>query len=149
MARGYIVIFEYFLIMPNSVKAVILAMAILTLFLLFLFIYVIKRVVSMASKAALPATPVNKRYACAIKEVEAAGDTSGATRYPGGLLAAASRLSLSGNDVIYEQNGIPYINAALARKNNHGTLDSSFVRLVESVTNAACSGTAEQALEGS
>jgi len=88
----------------------------------------------------------------------AAGNHGGVTRHQDGLLAAASRLSPSGvaviddtpnHDVIYEQDGIPYINSDLARKNNQGTLNRNFIRLVESVTNAACSGTAEQALKDS
>ena len=126
-------VFEYFQIMPNSVKAVALAAAFLILLLLIFFLFVKKRRSSRASSAR-SAPPVKKRSACAIKEIEAAGDTSGVTRYTGGLLAAASRLSLSGNDVIYEQNGVPYVNAALAIKNNQGNLDSNFVKLVESVT---------------
>jgi len=88
------------------------------------------------------------------------GDNAGVSRHQGGLLAAASMLSppagtdeISRPRVIYEKNGIPYINSDLVRdlekKNNHAALDSKFVKLVESVTNAAGSGTAGQALEGS
>jgi len=106
-------------------------------------------------KAARSTPPVREKYAFAIKEIGDDGAVSSVTRYPGGLLVAASRLSApagtdekSGN-VIYEENGIPYINSELAQQNNPGTLDNSFKSLVESVTNAACSGTEEQALEGS
>ena len=116
---------------------------------------IFKRFFLKKSKTARPAPPVRERYAFAIKEIDDEGAVSGVTRYPGGLLAAASRLSApagidekSGN-VIYEENGIPYINSELAQKNNPGALDNSFKSLVESVTNAACSGTEEQALEGS
>jgi hypothetical protein len=116
---------------------------------------IFKRFFFKKSKAARSAPPVRGRYAFAIKEIDDDGAVSGVTRYPGGLLAAASRLSVpagidekSGN-VIYEENGIPYINSDLAQKSNHGTLDNNFKRLVESVTNAACSVTEEQALEGS
>jgi hypothetical protein len=68
------------------------------------------------------------------------------TRHQSGLLASASAyqrydLSLPAgideifrNDVIYEENGVPYINSDLAKRNNQGTLNSNFIRLVESVT---------------
>ena len=84
-----------------------------------------------------------------------AGNSTSVTRHQNGLLAAASayqRYDLypsagieetSGSDVIYEENGVPYINSDLAKKNNQGTLNRNFIELVESVTNAACSGTAE------
>ena len=138
-------IFEYFLVMPNFVKAAALAAAFLILLLLIFFLLVKKRRSSKASSKRL-AKSVNEMYSFAIKEIEDTGAPSGVTRYPGGLLAAASAyqgydLSPSGNGVIYEQNGIPYINSDLARKNNQGVLDSTFKKLVESVTNAACSGT--------
>jgi hypothetical protein len=83
-----------------------------------------------------------------------AGIPTGVTRHQGGLLEAASAYQrygypsagieeTSGSDVIYEENGVPYINSDLAIKNNQGTLNRNFIELVESVTNAACSGTAE------
>jgi len=133
MAKGSIVFFEYFLNMPNSAKAVVIAAASLILSLVVLLLLnFIKR---GSSKVLLkrPPPPVNKRSACAIKEIKDAVDSKGVTRYPGGLLAAASLLSSSENEVIYEQNGIPYINTVLIKKDNHGTLDNNFVKLVESV----------------
>jgi hypothetical protein len=123
--------------MPNSVKVIVLATVILTLFSLILFLRILKRGSSKASSKRR-GPPVNKRYTFAIKEIETAGEPSGVTRHTGGLLATASAyqgydLSLSGDDVIYEQDGIPYINSDLAKK-NQGNLDSNFVKLVESVT---------------
>jgi hypothetical protein len=136
MLKGCIVFFEYFLNMPDFVKAVVFATVILTLFSLILFLIKLrpskaKRGSSKASSKR-PVAPVNKQYA--IKEISDDGNPSAITRYPGGLLAAASLISPSGNDVIYEQNGVPYINAALAKRNNQGILDNNFVKLVESVT---------------
>ena len=125
-------IFEYFLSMPNSVKVIVLATVILTLFSLILFLRILKRGSSkVSSKRRSPA--VNDRYTFAIKEIGPAGEPTGVTRRTGGLLATASLLPTSGDDVIYEQNGIPYINSDLAKK-NQGNLDSNFVKLVESVT---------------
>jgi hypothetical protein len=71
--------------------------------------------------------------------------SSDVTRHQNGLLASAStyqRYDLSPSagidetsrhDVIYEKNGVPYINGDLA-KNNRRNLDSNFIKLVESVT---------------
>jgi hypothetical protein len=63
------------------------------------------------------------------------------TRHQCGLLAVASSLSppvenkeTPRRDVIYEKDGIPYINSDIAKENNRGKLDSNFVKLVESVT---------------
>jgi len=65
---------------------------------------------------------------------------TGVTRHQNGLLAAAFRLSpsdgideMSGHDVIYEKDGVPYIDSDLAKKSRKN-LDGNFVKLVESVT---------------
>jgi len=93
------------------------------------------------------------------------GSHADVTRHQGGLLeaanaianaaanAAASRLSrlagndeTSGHDIIYEKDGVPYIDSAkvydpvcdrisdITKKNNRDSLDSDFIKLVESVT---------------
>ena len=129
--------FDIFPDMPIFVKVIAYVVVFLALFSFVFFLFSIKRRSSMKKKT---------------------GNSGGVTRHQDGLLAAASRLSPSDAagiddspdyDVIYEQDGIPYINSDLARKNNQGTLNRNFVKLVESVTNAACSGTAEQALKDS
>jgi len=75
------------------------------------------------------------------KKKAAAGAPAVVTRHQGGLLAAASRLSspsgideISSHDVIYEKNGVPYINSDLIKKSNQGKLNNNFIELVESVT---------------
>jgi hypothetical protein len=123
-ALAYIGVFDLnnFLTMPNSVKAVAFAATFLTLFLIVFFLVNIKRGSSRKKKTA-------------------AGAPAGAVRQREGLLAAASRLSppagideISLQDVIYEKNGVPYINSDLAKKNNQGKLNNNFIKLVESVT---------------
>jgi len=138
-ALDYIGVFDFniFPDMPFFIKAIVYVVVFFALFSFVFFLFSIKRRSSMKKKT---------------------GNSGGVTRHQDGLLAAASRLSPSDAagiddspdyDVIYEQDGIPYINSDLARKNNQGTLNRNFVKLVESVTNAACSGTAEQALKDS
>jgi hypothetical protein len=82
---------------------------------------------------------------------EAAVAAVSVTRHQGGLLAAVSayqRYARQRNDlppvaeidettcqdVIYEENGVPYINSDLARRNDQKNLNSKFAKLVESVT---------------
>jgi len=139
-ALAYIGVFDLnnFLTMPDPVKAIAFVMISLALFLLIFFLINLKRKSSKKKKTAAAAAT-------------AADAPAGVTRQQGdllesGLLAAASayqRYDLSppvgidetsGQDVIYEKNGIPYINSDLAIKNNQGTLNNSFVKLVESVT---------------
>jgi hypothetical protein len=121
--------YDYFLNMPNSVKAVALVAAFLTLFLLAFFLLNCKQGPSR------PAPPVDERTACAVEGSEPAGPPPGVTQHPGGLLAAASRVSpLSGHDVIYEQNGVPYIDGGPPPPPPPPPLDSNFIKLVESVT---------------
>jgi hypothetical protein len=122
-ALAYIGVFDFkhFPAMPNFVKAIAFVAVFSTLFLLIFPLFNLKRRTSRKKKAV-------------------AVDPAGLTRHQDGLLAAASRLSpLAGineiprQGVIYEKNGIPYINSDLA-KNNQKNLDSNFIRLVESVT---------------
>jgi len=131
-ALAYIGVFDFnnFLTMPNYMKIIAFVVIFLTLFLFVFFLINLKRSSSRKKKTA----------------AAAAGAPAGVTRHQGGLLAAASayqRYDLSqsagidetsGNDVIYEENGVPYINSELARKNNQGTLNSNFIKLVESVS---------------
>jgi len=154
-ALAYIGVFDFrnFLTMPNSVKAVAFVLIFFALFLFGFFLFNIKRSSSMKKKTAAGVST-------GTGSIAGTGNTAGVTRHQGGLLATASRLSpssgfdeISRRDVIYEKNGIPYINSDLvrdlAKKNIQVTLDRSFIKLVESVTNAACSATAGQAVEGS
>jgi hypothetical protein len=114
--------FKNFLTMPYSVMVIAFSAIFLTLFLFAFFMIKLRR------------RSLKK------KKTDA---SAGVTRHQGGLLAAASRLStskaagtdeISGNDVIYEINGVPYINSDLAKKNSQGKLNNTFVKLVESVT---------------
>jgi hypothetical protein len=123
-ALAYIGVFDFnnFLGMPNSVKAIAFAALFLVLFFFVFFL-------------------VNLKRSSSRKKKKAAGAPADVTRHQNGLLAAASRLSpsdgideTSGIDVIYEENGVPYINSDLAKKNNQGTLNRNFIKLVESVT---------------
>jgi len=132
-ALAYIGVFDFsnFLIMPNSVKAIAFVVVFLALFLFVFFLINLKRGSSRKKKTA----------AAAAVAAEAADVPADVTRHQGGLLAAASRMSppdgsdeASGIDVIYEENGVPYINSGLARRNNQGTLNRNFIKLVESVT---------------
>jgi len=134
-ALAYIGVFDLknFPVMPNFVKIIAFIAVFITLFLLIFLLLNLKRRSSGKKKKA------------------AAAPAAGVTRHQGGplapgLLAAASayqRYGLSGQtgidetsgrDVIYEENGVPYINSDLAGKNNQGTLNRNFVKLVESVT---------------
>jgi len=123
-ALAYIGVFDFKHLpaMPVFVKAIAFVAVFSTLFLLIFLLFNLKRNSSRKKKAA-------------------SVDSAGVTRHQSGLLAAASRLSppagideTSGQNVIYEENGVPYINSDLARKNNQGTLNSNFIKLVESVT---------------
>jgi len=112
--------FKHLPAMPVFVKAIAFVAIFSTLFLLIFLLFNLKRRFSRKKKtaAAVPA------------EV---------TRHQSGLLAVASSVSppdgeTSSHDVIYEKNGVPYINSDLAKRNNQGTLNSNFVKLVESVT---------------
>ena len=135
-ALAYIGVFDFsnFLTMPNFVKAIAFVVIFLALFLFVFCLLNIKRGSSRKKK----------------KAAAAADASAGVTRHQNGLLAtgllaAASQrhgLSPSGVavvdetsviDVIYEKNGVPYINSDLAKRNNQGTLNNNFVKLVESV----------------
>jgi hypothetical protein len=122
-ALAYIGVFDFnnFLNMPNSLKAIAFVVVFLALFLFVSFLFNLKRGSSRKKKTAAA--------------------SAGVIRHQSGLLAAASRLSQSAGidetpngDVIYEENGVPYINSDLARKNNQGTLNNNFIKLVESVS---------------
>jgi len=150
-ALVYIGVFDFKNIpaMPNPVKAVAFVMTFFALFLFGFFLFNIKRSSSMKKKT------VTGKHTEDAKNTDA-GNYAGLPRHKNGLLAAATTAASlsapSGSDVIYEKNGIPYINSDLVSdltKNNRGPLDSKFVKLVESVTNAACSGTTGQASKGS
>jgi hypothetical protein len=126
-ALDYIGVFDFniFPDMPIFVKAIVYVVIFLALFSFVFFLFSIKRSSSMRKKT---------------------GNPEGVTRHQDGLLAAASayqRYDLSpsdgndetsGIDVIYEENGVPYINSDLAKRNNQGTLNRNFIKLVESVT---------------
>jgi hypothetical protein len=113
---------DNFLTMPTSLKAITFAVVFLTLFLLIFFLFNLKRGSSKKKKTA-------------------AGDPTGVTPRQDGLLAAASRLSspagideTSCHDVIYEKNGVPYINSGMvSHDKNLRKLDGNFIKLVESV----------------
>ncbi|MDR2923280.1 MAG: hypothetical protein LBU85_08065 [Treponema sp.] len=122
--------FNNFLTMPNFVKAIAFVVIFLALFLFVFFLINIKRSSSRKKKKI-------------------------AEQPQGGLLAAASRLpppsaagidETSRHNVIYEKNGVPYINSGMVNNDKSPeNLDSNFVKLVESVKrspNAACSATA-------
>ena len=128
-ASAYIGVFDFidFLSMPNYIKAIAFIVVFLALFLFIFFLFNIKRGSSKKKK-------------------KASGGPADVTRHKGGLLAAgmaaASRLpaqdgETSGQDVIYEENGVPYINSGLAKINNQGTLNRNFIKLVESVTGSS------------
>jgi len=134
-ALAYIGVFDFnhFPAMPNSVKIIAFAAVFFSLFLFIFFLLHLKRSSSKKKKTAT---------AAAVVTADAPADI---TRNQGGLLApgllaAASAYKsdgideTSGHDVIYEKNGVPYINSDLAGKNNRGTLNKNFIRLVESVT---------------
>jgi hypothetical protein len=123
-ALAHIGVFDFknFLAMPNFVKAVAFVAVFFTLFLLVFLLINVKRNSSRKKKTD-------------------AVSPAGVTQHQGGLLAVASRLpppagidETSRHDVIYEENGVPYINRDLARRNNQGTLNRNFIELVESVT---------------
>jgi hypothetical protein len=123
-ALVYIGVFDFynFPAMPNFVKVIAITAVFSALFLLFFLLINIKRCFSGKKEAA-------------------AADPAGVTRHQSGLLETASRLSpldgineTSRNNVIYEKNGVPYINSGLAKENNRENMDSTFFKLVESVT---------------
>jgi len=154
-ALAYIGVFNFinFLTMPNSIKAIAFAVVLFALFFFVFFLINLKRGSSGKKKTAAEATAAT----AAVVAAEAPADV---TRHQGGflahgLLAAASAYQksadqgydlsppagiqdgtdeTSGVDVIYEENGVPYINSDMAKKNNQGTLNSNFIKLVESVT---------------
>ena len=125
-ALAYIGVFDFsnFLTMPNSLKAIAFVVIFLALFLFVFFLINLK----LSSRKKKTAAAAAAAPACV-------------TRHQCGLLAAASRLASAAeideadrNDVIYEKDGVPYINSDLAKKNKQGTLNRSFIKLVESVT---------------
>jgi hypothetical protein len=127
-ALAYIGIFNFknFPAMPVFVKAIAFVAAFSTLFLLIFLLFNLKRRSSRKRKAATV-------------------EPEGVTRHQNGLLASATAYQgydlspsagideTSRHDVIYEKNGVPYINGDLA-KNSRKNLDGNFVKLVESVT---------------
>jgi len=139
VASAYIGILDFtgFMAMPNYIKAAAFTAVFLALFLFIFFLVNIKRGSSKKKKKASGGS--------------ADSHPADVTRHQGGLLAAgmavgkaagkaaASRLpaqdgETSGQDVIYEEDGVPYINSGLAKKSAHGTLNRNFIKLVESVT---------------
>jgi len=138
---AYIGVFNFknFPAMPAFVKAIAFIAAFSTLFLLIFFLINLKRRSSRKRKAAAVNQEGNREplVRCPAGSVEV---SAGITRHQNGLLAAASGLppsdgidETSRHDVIYEKNGVPYINSDLAKKNRKN-LDGNFVKLVESVT---------------
>jgi len=130
-ALAYIGIFDFsnFLTMPKPVKAIAFVVIFLALFSFVFFLVNIMRGASRKKKTAATAAAA------------AAAAPTDVTRHQSGLLAAAARLSppdgsdeASGGDVIYEENGVPYINSDLVKRNKQGTLNRNFIKLVESVT---------------
>ena len=126
-ALAYIGVFDFhnFTVMPIFIKIIAFVVVFLVLFLLIFLLFNLKRFSKRKKKAA------------------AAAASADVTRHKdgllaSGLLAAASQKydlsETSGQDVIYEENGVPYINSDLASKNNQGTLNRNFIKLVESVT---------------
>jgi len=143
-ALAYIGVFNFknFPAMPNFVKVIAIIAVFSALFLLIFFLINLKlrssgkkKTAAIDSAGIIPAkvTPV------------------GVTPHQGGLLAAASAAAsaaadasllsppagnneISRHEVIYEKNGIPYINSCLAKESNRENLDSKFIELVESVT---------------
>jgi hypothetical protein len=122
LAHIGVIDFKNLLAMPYSVMVIAFSAIFFTLFILFFFLLNLRRRSSKKKKT---------------------GASKVVTRHQGGLLEAASRLSasktagtdeISGNDVIYEINGVPFINSDLAKKNSQGKLNNTFVKLVESVT---------------
>jgi hypothetical protein len=123
-ALAYIGVFDIhnFTAMPYFIKINAFAVVFIALFFLLFLLLNLKRY-SKRKKAAAAAAAA------------AVAGLADVTRHQGGLLAAASRLSeTSGQDVIYEENGVPYINSELAGKDSQGTLNRNFIKLVESVT---------------
>ena len=139
-ALAYIGVFDFnnFLAMPNSVKIIAFIAVFFTLFFLIFFLYNLKRSSSRKKKTAATVA-VATADASAIVTRHQNGLLAPGLLAPG-LLAAASAYQsdgineTSGHDVIYEKNGVPYINSDLAIKNNQETLNSNFIKLVESVT---------------
>jgi hypothetical protein len=153
-ALAYIGIFDFtnFLAMPNSAKAIAFVVIFLALFFFVFFLVNLKRRSSKKKKTAAAvssAATATAATATAAAAAAAAGEPADVTRHKNGLLAAASsyqRYDLSGPDgidetsgidVIYEENGVPYINSDLAKRNNQGVLNKKFVKLVESVTGSS------------
>jgi hypothetical protein len=142
-AFAYIGVFDFkhFPIMPNFVKVIAFVAVFSTLFLFIFFLFNLKRSLSRKRKAVAVNQEGNLRPLSGSVEVP-----PGVTQYQDGLLVAASayqRFDLSPpagidetsrHDIIYEENGVPYINSDLAKRNNQGTLNNNFVKLVESVT---------------
>jgi len=162
-ALAYIGVFNFknFPVMPNFILLITFVVVFSTLFLLIFFFLNLKRRSSREKKAAAVNQEGNLRPAGSVEVQEGnlrpagsvevqegnlrpAGSVevpTGVTRHQNGLLAAAFRLSpsdgideMSGHDVIFEKDGVPYIDSDQARKNNKGALNSNFIKLVESVT---------------
>ena len=144
-ASAYIGILDFtgFMDMPNYIKAAAFTVAFLALFLFVFFLVNIKRGSSKKKKK----TSDDKADVHPADCHPADSHPADVTRHQGGLLAAgmaaskaaASRMpaqdgETSGQDVIYEEDGVPYINSDLAKKSAHGTLNRNFIKLVESVT---------------
>jgi len=148
-ALAYIGVFDFanFLAMPNSVKAIAFVVIFLALFFFVFFLINLKRSSSRKKKTAATADAAAIADAAAAAAVPA-GASADVTRHQGGLLATASRMyqpagipavinETSGSDVIYEENGVPYINSDMVKRNNQEALNRSFIKLVESVTGSS------------
>jgi hypothetical protein len=150
-ALAYIGVFNFknFPVMPNFILLIAFVAVFSTLFLLIFLLLNLKRRSSRKKKAAAVNQEGNLRPLSGSVEVQEgnlrplSGSVevpTGVTRHQNGLLAAAFRLSpsdgideMSGHDVIYEKDGVPYIDSDLAKKSRKN-LDGNFVKLVESVT---------------
>jgi len=137
-ALAYIGVFDFpnFPTMPNYLKAIAFVVIFLALFFFVFFLVNLRRSSSRKKKTAAAAA------------AGGAGAPADVKRHQGGLLAsalaAASRLAPpsgipagideTDTNVIYEENGVPYINSDLAKRNNQGGLNRNFKKLVESVT---------------
>jgi len=143
-ALVYIGVFDFknFPSMPAFVKVIAIIAVFSALFLLFVFLINVKPRPSGKKKtAAVDPAGISPAEVTSVNVTPIDITPASVTPHQGGLLAAASLLSppagineISRLDVIYEKNGIPYINSCLANENTREKLDSNFIKLVESVT---------------
>ena len=134
-ALAYIGVFDFmdFLAMPNPIKVIALVVVFLALFLFIFFLVNLKRGSSKKKKTAVAGAAVPANSARHQNNgLLASGLLAAASSYQN-LSGPAGNDETSGKDVIYEENGVPYINSDLAKSNNQGTLNRNFIKLVESV----------------